>query len=137
MSSWKSYKEKNKLLTAKDVAEEHLNNFIDNESIFVAIPALNEIDLVTTIKSCFEQAKNPEKVYIGLCNQKTNNEPFEDFKEYKNLKKIDIRSEERIGLGCAFLMATLLYDKQDYFMRVDRKYYISPKLGFYIKKEFK
>jgi hypothetical protein len=49
-----------------------------NDNIFIAIPALNENFTHITVEDAFVKADNPENVYIGIFNQKTNNSQFED-----------------------------------------------------------
>ena len=49
-----------------------------NEDIFIAIPAFNEKFTHITVQDAFAKADNPENVYIGIFNQKSNNLEFED-----------------------------------------------------------
>lgn len=124
MSVWKEYKEKNRKKTNEDldliVKEKDREEFINNQSIFISLPALHESELLDTITDCFKKAKNPDKVFIGICNQRLDNEPFEDFSKFKNVRTIELKSEYMIGLGMAFLLSSWLIRGEDFFFRIDR-----------------
>lgn len=87
-------------------------------SIFVCIPSFQEEDLFETVEDCFNKASDPEKIFIGICNQKIDNN-FVDFSTFKNVKTVNITSSFLLGLGLCFTIAMSLYDYQDYFLRID------------------
>lgn len=89
-----------------------------NKDIFIAIPSFNETLLLETIESAYTQAAHPERVYFGICNQKTENS-FEDFSEFPNVRSLNIHYPYARGLGLAMLEAMMMWSGQKYFMRVD------------------
>lgn len=123
-SAWKEYKERNRKKTNQDIDlinnEKDREEFINNQSIFVSLPALHESELLNTVIDCFKKAKNPDKVFIGICNQRLDDEPFEDFSEFKNVRTIELKSKYIIGLGMAFLLSSWLIKNEDFFFRIDR-----------------
>ena len=94
-----------------------------NEKIFIAIPAFQEEDLLKTVKSIYETAEKPENVYIGICNQRLDNN-FEDFSEYPNVRTANLTTPFPFGLGMGFLLSTWLMGDEHYVMRIDRAYEI-------------
>lgn len=123
MSEWKKFKEKNSkwnLNISSLKTEEDRDNFINDQSIFVSIPALHESELLDTVIDCFKKAKNPNKVFIGICNQRLDDEPFEDFSQFKNVRTIELKSKYMVGLGMAFLLSSWLIKDEDFFFRIDR-----------------
>jgi len=123
-SAWQKYKSKNKKKTNKDLdlltEEKDREEFINNQTIFVSIPSLNESELLNTVTDCFKKAKNPDKVFIGICNQRLDDEPFEDFSDFKNVRTIELKSKDIMGLGMAFLLSSWLVRDEDFFFRIDR-----------------
>jgi hypothetical protein len=124
MSAWKKYKEKNIKKTNKDLDlmsdQKDQEEFINNQSIFISLPALHESELLETVVDCFKKAKNPDKVFIGICNQRLDDDPFEDFSQFKNVRTIELKSKFMIGLGMAFLLSSWLIRDEDFFFRIDR-----------------
>ena len=91
---------------------------MSNKKIFIAIPAFQEKDLLNTIQSAFENAEQPNDVYIGICNQRLDN-TFEDFSSFPNVRVANIQTPYGFGLGIGFLLATWLLQDEHYVMRVD------------------
>ena len=90
-----------------------------NENIFIAIPAFNEKFTHITVEDAFAKADNPENVYIGIFNQKSNNLEFEDFSGYKNVRCVNVRYKNPLGLGLARLAAASLLEDEEYFLQID------------------
>lgn len=89
------------------------------DTIFVAIPALNERFTQVTIQDAYEKAKYPSKVFFGIFNQKTNESKFEDFSEYPNVRCANVSYEEPLGVGLARLACATLYNDEEYFLQID------------------
>lgn len=87
-------------------------------SIFIAIPSLDEDDLLNTIESIYSNAAHPDKVYVGISNQRTDG-AFQDFSKYTNVKSINTHTNVLRGLGFQFAEASMLWNGQDFFMRLD------------------
>jgi hypothetical protein len=94
------------------------NKQMVNKTIFVCIAAIDEIDLYQTINSCFEQAKNPENVYVGVLVQNQRYDEV-DLSSFKNTSIIKINSTEVMGVGATRQLASLLHNNQDYFLQID------------------
>ena len=54
------------------------------DTIFIAIPALNEYFTDITIQDAYKKAKYPSNIFFGIFNQKTKGYKFEDFSKYPN-----------------------------------------------------
>ena len=89
------------------------------DTIFVAIPALNERFTQVTIQDAYEKAKYPSKVFFGIFNQKTNESKFEDFSEYPNVRCANVSYEEPLGVGLARLACATLHNDEKYFLQID------------------
>ena len=88
--------------------------------IFVVIPSFQEEDLCNTVNSIFENAEHPERIYVGICNQRTDNKDFETFEEYGDrVRCVDVRSPRPLGLGFAYFSASKLLMDEEFFMRID------------------
>jgi hypothetical protein len=87
------------------------------KTIFVSISAYNEIDLLDTINSCFDNAKHPNRVYIGIWNH-TNNIVSEKFNN-ENIKTVYAEYGTMLGVGISRMNAISLYDNEDYFFQID------------------
>ena len=93
------------------------DNSID--TIFVAIPALNEHFTEITIQDAYEKAKYPSNVFFGIFNQKTNGSKFEDFSKYPNVRCANVSYEEPLGVGFARLACATLHNNEKYFLQID------------------
>jgi hypothetical protein len=89
-----------------------------NEKIFIAIPAFQEEDLLNTVKSIYDNAEKPDNIYIGICNQRLDNN-FEDFSEYPNVRTANLTTPFPFGLGMGYLLSSWLLQKEYYVMRID------------------
>jgi len=58
--------------------------------IFVQIASYRDPELIPTIKSCLENAKNPENLNFGICRQYHPDDKFDDLKEYENDERFRI-----------------------------------------------
>jgi hypothetical protein len=94
---------------------------IMNENIFIAIPSFQEEDLFNTIKSIYDNAENPDNIYVGICNQRTDSN-FEDFSSFPNVRTANLTTPYAFGLGMGFLLSTWLLQNEKYVMRIDRTY---------------
>lgn len=87
------------------------------ETIFVNIAAYKEPELIPTLKSLYEKAANPERVFVGLCNQ---DRVFYDYATISpNIKAFDVAPEESKGACWARNTANVLYNGQDYYFQID------------------
>ena len=73
-------------------------------TILVHLPAYREPELIPTIKSALENAKNPERIHFGICRQYNPEDGFDNIDEYRDdprFKIKDIPYEQAKGLAYA------------------------------------
>jgi hypothetical protein len=98
-----------------------------NDTIFIAIPSTDDEELRFTVESIYNNAANPERVFVGVAflgKKKKLLKELEDLgNKYSNLsylvtkqKKNDIST---LGVGIGRSRAASLYNNQDYFLQVD------------------
>lgn len=89
----------------------------DTKTIFVGIGAYNEIDVISTIQNCLENATNPERIHFGLALHYSEMErPVLNF---KNVKAVDIAFGALWGVCATRAMALNLYDGEDFYLQLD------------------
>jgi hypothetical protein len=96
-------------------------------SIFISIACLDDREIEYTVNSIFNNAKNPQKVFVGIglaANKKESlNLVKKITKKYLNVKYSYVKQKrngvETLGVGKGRMRAQMLYDNQDYFMQVD------------------
>lgn len=86
-------------------------------TIFVAIVAFNEVDLVDTIENCLQQAEYPERIHFGVVTHY--HQMDKPILDYKNLKEISIDYPALLGVGPMRSLAVSLYDQENFFMQLD------------------
>ena len=71
-------------------------------TILVHLPAYREPELIPTIESALENAKNPERIHFGICRQFNPEDEFDNVDKYRDdprFKIKDIPYEEAKGLA--------------------------------------
>ena len=95
----------------------------DSKTIFIAIPCYRDEELVATIESAYLNAKNPDRVFIGvgLAYKKEDKDYWTAIqKKYKNVKVIDKEAlPQNVGLGNQRADALIPFNNQDFFLQVD------------------
>lgn len=99
------------------------------ETIFVSVASYRDANCGATIRSLYEMAAAPERVFVGTCEQ--NDLTTRDREEcvrwddpmmknyYKNLRRIQLSSSDAQGPCYARFLCSLLYRDEDYFMQID------------------
>ncbi len=100
------------------------NSIVNKKTIFIHPACFNEDEIYNTIKTAYEQASNPDRVYFGLYNQRSDGifKDATDFvsKEYhNNIIQINCHSPFVRGIGLARLNSLMLHRDQDYGMQID------------------
>lgn len=111
-------------------------------SIYVSIPCLGiDQELIKTIRSCFEHADSPDNIYIGIAF--IGDKKFKEFIEkeietygYKNIKTSYTSSKAGLGVGKGRLLASLMYDNQDYYVQIDAHTLFDVGWDTYFKDKF-
>jgi hypothetical protein len=93
-----------------------------SKKIFVSIPCYRDTEIVDTVKSLYANAKNPDRVFvgIGLVYKDSDGEFWKELEKFPNVK-IDVKkaSSETVGLGLQRQSSNAFYNKEDYFLQVD------------------
>ena len=94
-----------------------------NESVYVSICCLGtDEELEHTIISCFENAANPENIFVGIAF--VGDQIFADkiknkFKNIKNISYSYDNFKNNIGIGRSRFLASQLYNNETYFFQID------------------
>jgi hypothetical protein len=107
-----------------------------NNTLFVFVISFNEEELLTTIESAYSNASEPEKLFFGIYEQRTDDN-FVDLTSYKNIKKVECKYEFPRGTGIARLNAFMLNNNEDYCMYVDSHTLFDPGWDVELKNQFK
>lgn len=87
--------------------------------IFVQIAAYRDPELVPTIKSLLENAKNPDNLIICIANQYDDINVLNEYRKDKRFKIIDIPFIESQGACWARSKIQELYDDEEYTFQLD------------------
>ena len=96
-----------------------------DKTIFIALASYCEPELVDTINSCLEKARNPENLRFGICHQFDNSDPLIDencldqFSQDKRFRYVVYDHKDSEG-GCwARNIAQQLYLDENYTLQID------------------
>jgi len=87
-------------------------------TIFVFTCGVDENDIHMTVKSAYENARFPSRIYFGIIDQRTDGK-FSNTDSYKNVKKVNIDYKYPLGLGLGRLNALMLHENQNYALQID------------------
>lgn len=95
-------------------------------SIFVAIPAYRDTELVPTVLDLLAQARRPDRIRVGICWQHA---PGEDLGPLRGDPRVvvtetDHRSSQ--GVGWARAQTLRLYGGEDYYLQTDSHQRFAP-----------
>jgi hypothetical protein len=108
---------------AMPTVSQNLYSVGDTVSIYVAIPTLEDPEIVNTISSAFANARLPQQVFIGVAFM-TSSEFFEEYSEetdrvHPNVSSAWFNPRMHKGVGIGRRNAKFAYNGQDYFLQVD------------------
>jgi hypothetical protein len=93
------------------------------EKIFVSIASYRDDECSLTLQSLFNNAKNWERCYAGICqqNDKIDNDCLKgiDINFKKNIRIIRISHKEAKGPTYARFLCSSLWDGEDYYFQID------------------
>lgn len=95
---------------------------IKKDKIFVSIAAYRDPVCAQTLKSLFENATNPENIYIGLCQQNKADEDEDcqiNNEDNPNIRTIRLDNFEAKGPTWARYLCSTLWNGEEYFMQID------------------
>lgn len=95
---------------------------IKEGTILVSIASYRDPVCNKTLKSLFQNAKNPDKVFVALCQQNKTKEDEDcqiDFEQNPNIRTIRIPYYEAKGPTWARYLCATLWNGEEYFMQID------------------
>lgn len=90
--------------------------------IFIQIASYRDPELKPTIKSCLENAKNPNNLVFGICRQYHSDDKFDDLSEFEKddrFKVLNIPYQESLGVCWARNQVQQLYNEEEYTLQID------------------
>lgn len=96
----------------------------DEKTIFVSIASYRDSDCAATVRDAFAKAKNPERVFVGLCEQNSGDAdevcaPSAGFEHHDRVRRVQIPAREAKGPTYARALSAGLFRDEDYFMQID------------------
>lgn len=85
--------------------------------IFVSIASFRDPELFQTVKSCFDNADNPDEVVVGIYSQVAEGE-HPDLSAF-NVREVVVPYTEAQGAGYARAQVQKLFQDEEYYMQVD------------------
>lgn len=90
------------------------------KSVFVQISSYHDYELEKTIRNAIEKSSGQTQLFFGVhsifCD---NNEWIKSVKEIPNVKIIESKAPENIGVGLGRSIAHSLYNGEDYYFQID------------------
>ena len=110
--------------------KEHLENFEEMdqfngfETIFVSVASYRDDDCSTTLKNMFDNARFPERIFAGVCQQNKEGEAKENCVDpalvwRKNIRLISMPHTDAKGPTFARYQCASLYAGETYFCQID------------------
>lgn len=92
-------------------------------TIFISIASYRDVDCLNTLKSMFDAADRPSRVFVGVCEQNTSAAaetclPAE-FKWHDQVRRISVPAKEAKGPTYARYLCSTLYRGEDFFCQLD------------------
>ena len=91
-------------------------------TIFVSVASYRDDDCTKTLASMFDQAEDPSRIFVGVCEQNTDDpsEVCASIEKHKqNVRKISIPHTQAKGPTYARYLCSTLYNNEDYFCQID------------------
>ena len=90
------------------------------QTIFVSVASYRDSRCMQTVDHAFAQAKHPERVIIGICQQNKHGDPECIPEKYKkNIRIIKISHKEARGPTYARYMCATMFNNEDFFLQID------------------
>ena len=96
--------------------------FSGDDTIFVSVASYRDTQCSQTIRSLFEQADKPERVFVGLCEQNKADQPGEacvPAQLPRNVRRVVIHHSEAKGPTYARYLCSTLYQDETWFLQID------------------
>jgi Glycosyltransferase (GlcNAc) len=95
-------------------------------SIFVAIPAYRDPELVPTVLDLFARASRPDRVRVGICWQHAPGDDLGPLRGDPRVAVLEVDHRSSGGMGWARAQTLQLYGGQDYYLQVDSHQRFAP-----------
>lgn len=98
------------------------------KTIYIAIPSLDDVELVPTVLNAFSAATHPDRIFVGVSLLAKDKWREKDFikatSKYKNNIRfeyihLDKKTKHRLFVGDGRVRAKAMYSGEDYFLQVD------------------
>jgi [Skp1-protein]-hydroxyproline N-acetylglucosaminyltransferase len=93
------------------------------QTIFVSCASYRDHKCMATIKNMFERAKHPARIFVGVCEQNTQDARESctpsSFKYHANIRRLTIPHVEAKGPTYARYLCSTLYRGETWFMQID------------------
>jgi len=107
------------------------------ETIFISIASYRDPELLPTLRSCLENAKNPKRLRFGICWQHDETESLEEFTNDPKFKIIKVPFSYSKGTCWARNMIQDLYNGETYYLQLDSHHRFTPNWDDTLIKMFK
>jgi len=98
-----------------------------NDRIFISIAAYRDPELLPTIRDCISKAKYPDRLYFGICWQRTEEESLEEYSDHPQVKYFDI--DWKLSQGACWarhLIQKNLFANESYYLQLDSHHRFIP-----------
>jgi hypothetical protein len=93
------------------------------DTIFVSIASYRDTDCSSTVADLFTKAKNPGRIFVGVCEQNTSDVKekcmVSSFPHHDNVRMISIPSREAKGPTFARYLCSTLYRGEAWYLQID------------------
>lgn len=110
------------VLLALFMYKKTIEPFFAEETIFVSIASYRDLECQKTLKSLYENARHPSRVFVGICQQNENkdesclylNNPYAN-----NVRTMTLHANEAKGPTYARYLCSTLYNDETYYLQID------------------
>ena len=91
-------------------------------TVFVSVASYRDADCAATLRSIFENAKDPSRVFVGVCEQNAADDGTcvpDGFEWHDQVRRVAIPSKEALGPTYARYLCTTMYRGETYFCQMD------------------
>jgi Glycosyltransferase (GlcNAc) len=88
-------------------------------TIFVAIPSYRDPELVPTLRDCFDKARWPHDLRVGLCWQHDAADSLGGFADDRRIRVVDVPYSESRGACWARSQCAARYEGEDFILQLD------------------
>jgi hypothetical protein len=90
-----------------------------SDRIFISLASYRDAQLVPTIQDCIQKADFPDRLRIGVCQQREADEPAIPFASDPRIKVLDVSWRDTRGACWARSEAMRLWDGEEWYLQID------------------